>query len=161
MKHLLLAVAGAASIVTAPAFAGTGSVASRYAHWEQQLRERVNELHVYPEAANGATGDVLVGFRIGPDGKPMNISVVASSGSQILDNAAAQLVSRLGRLGQVPSNSGRAWDVTLKLSYGDGSNARQSMQLERADRAERFANEQRARALVAAAEANGSAAQGR
>lgn len=133
---------------------GTGaiaqsSVASRYAHWEQRLRERVNDQLSYPQAANGVSGDVLVGFRIGPDGKPTNVAVRKSSGYEIFDRAAVQLVSHLGRLGAVPSADRSVDEIFIKLSYGDGaSTAAGAVQVAKADRQEQLANEQRDRALV-------------
>src|SRR5687767_13254749 len=92
----LFAALIALSATSAPALAG-GDSPSRYDRWEQQLRNRVTALHTYPLGAEkGATGDVVVSFRIGSDGKPADIVIRRSSGEAIFDNAAIRLVAGLG-----------------------------------------------------------------
>ena len=129
MKQVLVAVIGAATFVAGAPLGAQSNVTTRYANWEHRLRDRVNDLLYYPQAANGATGDVLVGFQIGADGLPTNVAVQKSSGVQDLDRAAFQLVSRLGRIGAVPSANGDARDLVFRLSYRDGASTIASMQL--------------------------------
>lgn len=149
MHSNILGLVAAISLTQGTGAIAQSSVASRYAHWEQRLRERVNDQLSYPQAANGAFGDVLVGFRIGPDGKPTNIAVRKSSGYEIFDRAALQLVSQLGHLGPVPSAAGRVGEIVIKLSYGDGaSTAAGAIQVAKSDRHEQLANQKRDRALV-------------
>ena len=149
MKCTLLALAGLATLVPASMASAQNELMHRYAQWEQKLRNRVNDELTYPLGVGAASGDVLVGFRIGPDGKPADISVRQSSGNAIFDTAALRVVSRLGRLGPVPTAAGQVGDIVLKLSYGDGAvTAAQSMQVARADRQEQRDNETRDLRLV-------------
>ena len=149
MKSALLAMLGAASLVHAPALSAQSDVVSRYSRWEARLRDRVNDQLAYPVAASGASGDVLVGFRIDDHGKPAGVRVQHSSGNAIFDQAAVELVSRLGRLGPVPAAGRSMSEIVLKISYGDPAKTTAgSMQLVRADCQEQLANERRDRALV-------------
>lgn len=149
MHSNILGLIAAISLAQGAGAIAQSNVASRYAHWEQRLRQSVDEQLSYPQAANGVSGDVLVGFRIGPDGKPADVQVRKSSGFEIFDRAAVQLVSRLGRLGAVPSADGSVDDIVIKLSYGDGaSTAAGAVQVAKADRQEQLANQKRDPALV-------------
>lgn len=150
MKHILIATIGAVTFVAASPLVGQSNVTTRYANWEHRLRDRVNDLLYYPQAANGATGDVFVGFRIGTDGLPTDIAVQQTSGVQDLDQTAVKLVSRLGRIGPVPSANGDVRDIVIKLSYREGASAIASMRLAQSDRIEQAANEKRDRALIPA-----------
>jgi TonB family protein len=151
MKNaILLALAGAACVAAAAPVAAQSNLTTRYDHWEQRLRDRINDLLSYPEAAGRAAGDVFVGFRIGADGKPIDVAVRKSSGYAIFDNAAVGVVSRLGRLGPVPSANGAVGEVIVKLSYGDGSSTRESMRLAKSDGQERLANRRRDLEIVSA-----------
>jgi TonB family protein len=121
----------------------------RYSKWEDRLRDRVNDELSYPIAAGRASGDVLVGFTIGADGRPAGISIRQSSGNPIFDAAALRVISRLGRMGPVPTAGGQVNEIVLKLSYGDGAaTAAQAIQVAKADWQERRSNEARDRALV-------------
>lgn len=147
----LIAAAFALSSGAAPALAKS-DVTGRYEQWEQKLRSRVTALHVYPQDARaGAMGDVLVGFRIGEDGRPADITIRRSSGEAAFDAAAVRLVSRLGRLGSVPAN-GNVREINLKLSYGEPGRLGDGRRLVKADGEERAANERRNRLIVSRAE---------
>ena len=149
MHSNILGLVAAIGLAQGPGAIAPSSVASRYAHWEQRLRDRVNDQLSYPEAANGVSGDVLVGFRIGPDGKPTDVIVRKSSGYSVFDRIAVKLVSQLGRLGPVPSAERSVGEIVLKLSYGDGATtAAGAIQVAKADRQERLTNQQRDRAIV-------------
>ena len=108
MKLALLAIFGGASLLHAPALFAKDDVLSRYARWEQRLRTRVDDQLAYPLGVGSSSGDVLVRFGIGRDGKPSNARLERSSGYPFFDQAALGLVSRLGRLGPVPSANGLA-----------------------------------------------------
>jgi TonB family protein len=153
MKHAFAIVLIVAAAVQSSAIRAQGDPAARYGHWEHHLRDRVNQELAYPiGGAPGASGDVFVAFRIGPDGKPADISVQRSSGNAMFDRAAVSLISRLGRLGAIPSADGTLARVVLKLSYGDGAQTvSEAVQVARADRQEQLANERRNRALVSVA----------
>jgi TonB family protein len=145
---LIFCVATAAPSAAAWAQADPGS---RYAQWEHRLRERVNAELAYPVGASGASGDVFVAFRVGPNGKPVDVSVQHSSGNAIFDRNAVDLISHLGRIGAIPSAAGIMSEVVLKLSYGDGADTvSQAIQVAKSDRREQLANERRNQALVAA-----------
>ena len=150
MKSTLAIVSAMTLAIASPSFAQS-DLLSRYAHWEQRLRDRVNDLLTYPEGANGAAGDVLVSFRIGSDGKPAYIEVARSSGQPMFDRAAVRLVSALGRLGPVPTANPQVGQILLKLSYGDPtSSTAGSMQLHRTDRQEQLSSRQRDIEIISA-----------
>ena len=144
MEFGWLKIIALASVTTASPLIAQASLADNYARWENQLRTRINDQLFYPEAANGAAGDVLVRFGIGRDGKPADMVVERSSGQPIFDRAAVELVSRLGRLGPVPSATRSVRSIVVKISYGDPSRTvRESMKLARADMDEQLANQRR------------------
>ncbi|MBI2339509.1 MAG: energy transducer TonB [Deltaproteobacteria bacterium] len=60
------------------------------------IRQRIIRAKSYPLAARrrGIEGTVKLRFRIGPDGSLQNVAVVASSGSEILDEEAVATVKR-------------------------------------------------------------------
>ena len=64
----------------------------------QQLvvRQHLERYKYYPASASrrGITGDVEVGFRLRPDGSAEQVLVLASSGYEILDQAALETVNR-------------------------------------------------------------------
>lgn len=151
VRSLLLAAIGGAALMNASALIAGADTLSRFAQWNQQLRQRVDDLIVYPLGADPhSSGDVLVSFRIGRDGKPGDIAILKSSGHAIFDEAAARLVSGLGRIGPVPSD--RPIDeIVLKLSYGDPSpTVAESKRLARLDAQERLANDERNRSAISA-----------
>ena len=150
MKLQLSFFAGLIALSAAsPALAGSPE---NYDRWEQQLRNRVNALHVYPlGASKGAMGDVLVSFRIGSDGKPADIVIRQSSGEAMFDTAAVRLVAGLGKLGPVPASRGAVERVTLKLSYGEPATLAEAKRLAKATAEERAANERRNRLIASEA----------
>lgn len=149
MKNTFALILLFATAAPSAAIAAQADPASRYAKWEHHLRERVNAGLAYPMGASGPSGDVFVAFRVGPDGKPADVSVQRSSGNPIFDRAAINLVSHLGRIGTIPSAARNFDQVVLKLSYGDGAmTASQAIQVAKDDRAEQLANERQDRVLV-------------
>ena len=147
-RSIIFGLLGTAALAGASPLPAQSDVGARYAHWETRLRNRVYGLLFYP-AADNAVGDVLVGFRVGRDGKPTNIVIHKASGYEIFDRAAVRLVSNLGRIGPIPSTTGAVDEVVLKLSYGDPSSTiAQSMRLAKTDREDQLATERQNRALV-------------
>ena len=147
----ILAIMGATALAIASPVKAQNDVVSRYAHWEQNLRDRVNDMLIYPEGAGRAVGDVLVSFRIGTDGKPSDISLAQSSGNSIFDKAAVGLVSRLGRIGPVPSVNPELNRIVVKLSYGDPTVTDAAWtRLARRDREEQLSNQHRNVSLISA-----------
>ena len=147
----LIAAFLALSAMGAPALAGADS-SSRYDRWEQRLRDRVTALHKYPLGAEkGARGDVLVSFKIGSDGEPVDITIRQSSGEATFDNAAVRLVAGLGKLGPIPGANGRVERIILKLSYGDPASLDDARRDTSLMAQERLANERRNRLLVSKA----------
>jgi len=57
--------------------------------WDQQIAAWIAGHKVYPDAARrtGEQGDVAVRFSVAPDGHIINVEIVQSSGSKILDDA--------------------------------------------------------------------------
>ena len=109
---------------------GKTDVEAQYQRWETQLRARVADLHVVPKYALSAPRcDVTVAFAIDGNGRPANATVQQSSCSRLYDRQALRLIRQLGRLGQVPSASGKDFRVALKLSYGVEPNATADRQL--------------------------------
>ena len=94
-------------------------VATQFDRWETRLRARIAELHVVPDyAARDAACDVSVGFAIGTNGRPTNLTIRETTCQYDYDRAALRLVRQLGRIGAVPSADGNEHSVVLKLSYG-------------------------------------------
>ena len=100
-------------------------VAQQFERWERRLRSRVERLHVIPaEAQKIAPCNVVVRFAVDGDGRPAGARVQETNCSRYYERRALALVRELGRVGPVPSGTGKDHQVTLKLSYGverDGS----------------------------------------
>jgi TonB family protein len=75
---------------------GTGSGLSGADPILAAIRSQIIRQLQYPAVARRAEieGEVLVGFRINPEGTPSSIEIVRSSGSPILDHDAVAAVSR-------------------------------------------------------------------
>jgi protein TonB len=60
------------------------------------IRRRIEEAKIYPDSARraGLQGTAEVAFRIGPDGSPVGIEIVRSSGSPELDDVARDTIRR-------------------------------------------------------------------
>ncbi len=61
-----------------------------------EIRRRIERAKKYPEIArrSGIAGRTLVSFRIDPDGRPQEITLKMSSGSEILDQEALATIRR-------------------------------------------------------------------
>ncbi|MCR4266221.1 energy transducer TonB, partial [Nitratireductor sp. ZSWI3] len=74
----------------------------------------------YPSAAKRERlrGEVQVRFTVARNGSVSGISVVRSSGSPVLDQAALETVRRAAPFPQIPSEAGRAsWPFTVPLAF--------------------------------------------
>lgn len=87
--------------------AGGGGTAE-IAPWERQVRRKLAGAQRYPRAANGAAGDVVVGFTVSADGALSALSVLASSGNGVLDQAALDTVARAAPFPPIPVDAGLA-----------------------------------------------------
>jgi protein TonB len=66
----------------------------------EEIRQRVQAAVVYPTRARerGIEGTSRIEFRVGPDGHPLDLATVQSSGSRLLDEAALDGARHAGRL---------------------------------------------------------------
>jgi len=75
---------------------------------------------IYPDFARkmGYQGKILVAFRIGKDGKILNLSVSQSSGYKILDEAALEAVKEAGPYPPIPNElNTRFLKLKIPISY--------------------------------------------
>lgn len=121
----------------------------RFDRWERRLRAKITELHVVP-ALPDAPCDVTVSFAIGKDGRPTDATVRKSSCKPFYERAARQLVSRIGKIGKVPSASGTNHSVVLQLSYGVALNKAADHDLSASLEAERETSRRRNLQLITA-----------
>ena len=127
-----------------------GEVREQFKRWEQRLRHRIAERHIYPGGADrNAVGDVVIRFSIGPDGRPVDPVIQKSSGNAIFDRAAQRVVRLLGPIGPVPSMAGTDHGVVVKLSYGQPASQGAERRLANALEAERKSYDRRNLQLVA------------
>ncbi|MDP9421234.1 MAG: energy transducer TonB [Pseudomonadota bacterium] len=95
------------------------NVGQQFERWERRLRTRVTNLHVVPAAAQDIPAcDVVLRFAIGQEGRPRDVAISKSSCSSFHDRTALGLVRSLGRIGPVPTMTGKDHRVVLKLTYG-------------------------------------------
>ncbi|MBD8889925.1 energy transducer TonB [Roseibium litorale] len=74
----------------------------------------------YPSAAKRKriTGEVYVSFTVKQSGQLSNVSVIRSSGSDILDKAALETVRRASPFPPIPPEAGRSsWPFRLPISF--------------------------------------------
>ncbi|OCW56956.1 TonB family protein [Hoeflea olei] len=74
----------------------------------------------YPNEAKrrGVRGDVVVSFVVSANGGVSGIRIARSSGSPVLDGAAADAVRRAAPFPQIPSNAGRStWPFSVPLRF--------------------------------------------
>jgi len=82
---------------------GTQSI--KYASYMKHIKDKVQNVWVYPEDAreNGIQGRLLVYFSIAKDGSLYRLSLVRSSGSKILDDAAMQAIRDAAPFPKLPN----------------------------------------------------------
>ena len=87
----------------------------------RSVAEQIKKYKIYPKEAkenNNLTGNVKVIFRIAADGSVLKIGIVDSSGSQILDKAAVDLILSITKFQALPTILGKAYmDITLNIDY--------------------------------------------
>ncbi len=81
---------------------GTQSI--KYASYMKHIKDKVQNVWIYPQDAreNGIQGRLLVYFSISKDGSLCRLSLVRSSGSKILDDAAMQAIKDAAPFPKLP-----------------------------------------------------------
>jgi periplasmic protein TonB len=74
--------------------------------WRQELIRQIERHKHYPADAKGVTGVAKVAFAIDPTGRLISVSIAASSGSPVLDEAAIDLIRRAEPFPPPPPNLG-------------------------------------------------------
>ena len=72
--------------------------------YEKSLSDLIRRHEKYPDRARrqGWEGTAVVGLALAPDGKVMEISILESSGREVLDDAALDMVRRASPLPRAP-----------------------------------------------------------
>lgn len=87
----------------------------------RSVAAQIKKYKTYPKEAkenNNITGNVKVIFRIAADGKILKIGIVNSSGSEILDKAAVDLILGITKFQALPAILGKEYmDITLNIDY--------------------------------------------
>ena len=86
----------------------------------EYLRQAIDERKVYPRNAKrlGQTGVVMVKFTLLGDGAITNVSVAESSGFELLDRAASNLLKEIGKVRPVPKELGNeSLTLTIPMEY--------------------------------------------
>ena len=81
-----------------------GNQASLIATWSGQIQRQLQRKLVYPRKARarGMTGRTVVAIKVNSTGAILSVSVQQSSGETMLDRAALETFSRVGRLPNAP-----------------------------------------------------------
>ncbi|OLP62308.1 hypothetical protein BJF93_23380 [Xaviernesmea oryzae] len=93
------------------------AAASRY---QQMIQSRLRRANKYPSEAqrDGLRGTVVVSFLIGPGGSVSRVSVLSSSGSAVLDQAAMDNVRRAAPFPAIPAAVDRtSWLFKVPLEF--------------------------------------------
>lgn len=87
----------------------------------RSVAAQIKKYKTYPKEAkenNNITGNVKVIFRIAADGTILKIGIVNSSGSEILDKAAVDLILGITKFQALPAILGKEYmDITLNIDY--------------------------------------------
>ena len=87
----------------------------------RSVAAQIKKYKTYPKEAkenNNITGNVKVIFRIAADGTILKIGIVNSSGSEILDKAAVDLILSITKFQALPAILGKEYmDITLNIDY--------------------------------------------
>ncbi|TNE66696.1 MAG: TonB family protein [Alphaproteobacteria bacterium] len=94
------AILAAACAATLPVAASDTQTDQAMAVWNNQVRADLQRAQQYPDRAIalGLEGTVKVRVDVARDGKVTDIEVVETSGANMLDHAAKQMIRRLGKL---------------------------------------------------------------
>ena len=118
------ALTGSAQGDKASTTAGTadkGSGDAAVSNYPGRIARKLNGALRYPSGAKAArlTGEATVSFAVDGSGRPSSISIVASSGFDVLDKAAMEAVRRASPFPPIPSAAGRKeWPFTVTLAFG-------------------------------------------
>jgi periplasmic protein TonB len=114
------ATSGAPSQAAAPSAASQAAGNAAVSNYPGQVVTRLRRALRYPAEARRArvTGEVHVSFTVSANGAVGGISVVRSSGSPILDQAAIQTVQSAAPFPAIPPAAGRSsWPFTVPLAF--------------------------------------------
>ncbi|MBD3809660.1 MAG: energy transducer TonB, partial [Sulfuricurvum sp.] len=84
------------------------------------IRQLIDERKVYPKNAKRLKqmGTVTVRFKVIDDGTIKNVSVIDSSGFELLDQSAKELLENIGRFRAIPKElEDELIDLTLPIEY--------------------------------------------
>lgn len=84
------------------------------------IRQLIDERKVYPKNAKRLKqmGTVTVKFKLLDDGTIKNISIVDSSGFELLDQSAKELLENIGRFRPIPKELGNeSMDLSIPIEY--------------------------------------------
>lgn len=84
------------------------------------IRQLIDERKVYPKNAKRLKqmGTVTVRFKVVDDGTIKNVSVIDSSGFELLDQSAKELLENIGRFRAIPKElEDELIDLTLPIEY--------------------------------------------
>ncbi len=84
------------------------------------IRQMIDEHKIYPKNAKRLrqSGVVHIKFTLLDDGTIKGVSVVHSSGFELLDNAGADLLSAIGKVRAIPKEIGKdSLDLTIPIEY--------------------------------------------
>ncbi|MBD3765824.1 MAG: TonB family protein [Rhodobacterales bacterium] len=73
------------------------------ASWGATIRARVERRRIYPPAARGAQGTVVLRLTVARDGRLIAADLARGSGNGALDDAALQAARRAGRFPAAPA----------------------------------------------------------
>lgn len=113
-----------AAIPAAPA-KGTGRQSERPGdrnEWGNAIRLSISRHHRVPNAAlrRGLSGRVVLRVTVMPDGAVAGMAIRASSGHNLLDNAAVATLRRAGRLPQAPAGISAPMTFDVPLAFQTG-----------------------------------------
>lgn len=101
--------------------ADKGSGDAAVSNYPGRVARRLNAALRYPSGAKAArlTGEATVSFAVDDSGKASAISIVASSGFDVLDRAAIAAVKRASPFPPIPPEARRSdWPFTVTLAFG-------------------------------------------
>lgn len=88
------------------------------AGWGAAIRARIEQKKRYPSAAKGVSGSVTLRLTVTRAGQLSGVSVVKSSGSAVLDEAAVKAVRAAGRFPAAPRGLAKAsYNFTLPMKF--------------------------------------------
>ena len=110
-KRLIMNLAATAALL-----AGAGQPAiAQSREWRGEVNALLKDNFSYPRSAvvRGVEGVATVGIAISSDGRITNVTLVRSSGSDILDREALRIARKVGRLPSPPKGI-RSIEVPIK-----------------------------------------------